>query len=167
MPTFFDQMVYNGFMEGVQHSIGSYLGEPLGTLKASVSVNTENPYAAGGILRFQCADVEASMILVFEKEFALKLYGNMIGDAPATIDADVEDCICELTNIVYGYAKANLTKVGYKFSMARPEIVRDLNGVLADQVKLEMPFRFMIAQQKQMALMFIVHKHTPLEAAAS
>jgi CheY-specific phosphatase CheX len=166
MNTFFDQAVYKGFMEGVQHSIGAYLGEPLGTLKASVSVNTENPYATGAILRFQCADVEASMILVFEKEFALKIYSNMIGDAPTAIDADVEDCVCELTNIVYGYAKANLTKVGYKFSMARPEVVRDLKGVLADQVRLEMPFRFMIAEHKQLALMFIVHKHTPLEAVA-
>jgi CheY-specific phosphatase CheX len=166
MQTFFDQLVYKGFMEGVQHSIGAYLGEPLGSLKASVAVNTENPYAVGGMLRFQCADVDASMILVFEKEFALKLYSNMIGEAPANIDGDVEDCVCELTNIIYGYAKANLTKVGYKFSMARPEIVRDLKSVLANQVRLEMPFRFMIAEHKQLALMFVVHKHTPIEAVA-
>lgn len=156
--SFFDEDVGAGFIKGVQQTFGTFFNETVGMNGARLFENDPVVYDVGGLMHFESHEVQASMIIAFEKDFLLKVYEQMLGEKPDAITAEVEDCVGELTNMIYGVAKAELVNKGYQFPMARPEITRDINKFLALNAKcMELPFRLQIGKDKQVALILVVH----------
>ncbi|MBX2995806.1 MAG: chemotaxis protein CheX [Bdellovibrionaceae bacterium] len=157
--SFFDEDVGKSFIEAVQQTFGGYFSEPVNLVAPRLFENSEVVYDIGGLMKFDSHEVEGSMIVAFEKDFLLKVYEHMLGENPGAITSDVEDAVGELTNIVYGVAKAHLVNKGYQFPMSRPQISRDINQFLVQNAKcLELPFRLQIGKDKQLALLLVVNR---------
>jgi len=77
-----------------------------------------------GIIGMSSADISGSMILSFSEKCILRIVANMLMEEPKEkIDHEVLDAVGELTNMICGGAKAQLSKLNHKFDMATPTMV--------------------------------------------
>ncbi|MCX7977681.1 MAG: chemotaxis protein CheX [Bdellovibrionaceae bacterium] len=66
---------------------------------------------------------KGNLIFSFPKATILHICNNMLGENHTEISAEVRDSVGELTNIFYGAAKSDLSKMGFKCEMALPTVV--------------------------------------------
>ncbi|MDD1781550.1 chemotaxis protein CheX [Enterovibrio sp. ZSDZ35] len=76
-----------------------------------------------GLIGMVGAQTKGSFSVTFEEDLALEIMSRMLGERPATIDADVTDMVGEITNMVTGGAKRILAEKGFDFDMATPIVV--------------------------------------------
>jgi len=76
-----------------------------------------------GVIGMVGPQVKGSMAITFDKDLALNIMKNMLGDSVTSIDAEVRDMVGEMTNMICGGAKLSLAEQGYQFEMAVPVIV--------------------------------------------
>ena len=113
-------------------------------------------FPVAGLLNFEADGLHLQMMLAFEQDLILKIYKQMVGDELTEINSDILDCIGELTNTVYGFAKAPLVDQGHVFSLARPKSTQDLNSVLIGKKSLEIPFRTSLTAEKEFSLILSI-----------
>ncbi len=89
-----------------------------------------------GIIGFGSKDITGSVVLSFPTDTALQLYEKMMGEPVNRINADVQDTIGELTNIVAGGAKQDFAKDGLSFHISIPTVVVGKNHSLGHKVKI-------------------------------
>lgn len=156
--SFFDERVGRYFITAAQKTMESFFGEApaMTEFKLSKSLEMDLPVAAS--MRFQSHDVDASMVLACRREFALDLYEQMLGERLKDLTPDIDDCISELANIVYGQAKSPLSAEGFDFPMARPVPTRELAAQLKDLKCLSLMFRIHSDARKEFALIFVIHR---------
>ena len=70
---------------------------------------------------------KGSLSITFEKSLALRIMQCMLGDKLKEINKDVIDMVGEMTNMVAGGAKKELSKKAYEFDMATPIVVSGIN----------------------------------------
>ena len=139
--SFFEEEVGQSFIDASIKTIESYFGATPTMGSYRFAQNHHVPYEIAGMIHFEANHDKVQMMLLFERPFARELYEKMVGQAAGDDDADLLDCSAELTNILYGYAKANLVDQGHSFSRARPEGVKDPNQHLQGKKSLEIPFQ--------------------------
>lgn len=86
---------------------------------------------------------KGSLSITFEESLAFDIMFKMLGEKPATIDAEVTDMVGEITNMVTGGAKNMLGEKGYEFEMATPIVVSGKNHTInhkGDGPKILIPF---------------------------
>jgi chemotaxis protein CheX len=86
---------------------------------------------------------KGSLSISFEESLALDIMLKMLGEKPATIDAEVTDMVGEITNMVTGGAKNMLGEKGYEFEMATPIVVSGKGHTInhkGDGPKILIPF---------------------------
>jgi chemotaxis protein CheX len=96
-----------------------------------------------GLIGMVGENIQGSLSISFEEGLVLEIMEKMLGEKPASIDADVKDLVGEITNMICGGAKNELSQKGYDFGMATPMIVSGKNHTVNHQVdgkKLIMPF---------------------------
>lgn len=77
-----------------------------------------------GIIGMSSDNIAGSMIVSFTEKCILKVVANMLMEEPKTkIDDEVVDAVGELTNMICGGAKAQLSKLDHKFDLATPNMV--------------------------------------------
>lgn len=77
-----------------------------------------------GIIGMASEEISGSMIVSFSKKCILKIVANMLMEEPRTeIDDEIIDAVGELTNMICGGAKAQLSKLAQKFDLATPTMV--------------------------------------------
>lgn len=77
-----------------------------------------------GVVGMTSGKVSGCMVLSFEKGCILQIVANMLMEDPkGKIDADIVDAVGELTNMICGGAKAQLSKLDQTFDMATPSMV--------------------------------------------
>lgn len=76
-----------------------------------------------GIISMQNAEIAGVMALSFETAAILPIVERMLGDAPDTVNQDVADAVGELTNMVCGAAKSDMSEAGHMFNMATPIVI--------------------------------------------
>ena len=64
--------------------------------------------------------IQGSMSISFDEGLVLEIMHKMLGEKPDGIDADVQDMVGEITNMICGGAKNELDQKGYSFDMATP-----------------------------------------------
>lgn len=164
--SFFDEPVGVAFASALQQTIEMYFGHVPTRAAPQMGTNLQLPYHVAGLIHFTSHEVDGSMVIAFRDETICKIYGSMIGeDGPATITSEVEDCVGELANTVYGLAKAPLVDKGYEFPMGRPTVIRDLGAEIGEFKSLELPFRF--SQDKDLCLILVVRRLIEESARAS
>ncbi len=139
--SFFEEEVGLSLFEAAAKTVESYFGMRPAKSNPILAMDLVVPFEAGGLILFQADGTAVQMILGFEKNFLFELYFKMLGDRVTEINGDLLDCAAELTNIVYGYAKAPLVNKGHSFAPGRPEGTQDLNSRLKNKKSLEIPFQ--------------------------
>lgn len=139
--SFFDEAVGHAFIAAAVKTVEAYTSAKSEfNKKHKIAKDLEVEYPVGGFLNFHADGLKVQMTLAFKKEVILHIYEKMLSSPAPEINDDVRDCIGELSNIVYGYAKAPLVDSGHDFSMAAPSITTDVNGILKSKKSLEIPF---------------------------
>ena len=80
-----------------------------------------------GIIGLASEKVSGNMVLSFDKASILGIVTRMLMEEFKEINNDVVDAVGELTNMICGGAKAELSKKGYLFDMAIPVMVMGEN----------------------------------------
>jgi chemotaxis protein CheX len=97
-----------------------------------------------GLLGMTGPQTKGSFSITFDEALALEIMSRMLGEKPASIDAEVIDLVGELTNMVAGGAKNTLGEKGYDFGMATPVVVSGKDHTVTHRVdgpKLILPFK--------------------------
>lgn len=96
-----------------------------------------------GLIGMVGDNIQGSMSISLDEGLVLEIMHKMLGEKPDDINADVQDMVGEITNMICGGAKNELDKKGYSFDMATPIVVAGYNHTINHQVngkKLVMPF---------------------------
>ncbi|AWL12505.1 hypothetical protein HMF8227_02040 [Saliniradius amylolyticus] len=96
-----------------------------------------------GLIGMVGPQVRGSFSLSFEAPLALAIMERMLGEQCTEINDDVTDMVGEITNMVTGGAKNDLSQKGYEFDMATPMVVSGKQHTITHKVdgpKIIMPF---------------------------
>ena len=96
-----------------------------------------------GLIGMVGENIQGSLSISFEEALVIEIMEKMLGEKPDGINADVKDMVGELTNMICGGAKNELSQKGYEFGMATPMVVSGKNHTVNHQVdgkKMIMPF---------------------------
>lgn len=116
------------------------------SLKPGKAKKKEDEVAKGdisGLIGMVGPQVKGSLSITFEKNLALTIMDRMLGESPDSLNAEVADMVGEITNMICGNAKRELSEKGYEFGMATPVIVTGHNHTIIHQVtgpKIILPF---------------------------
>lgn len=97
-----------------------------------------------GLIGMVGPQVKGSLSITFDENLALTIMERMLGERPESIDAEVTDMVGEITNMICGGAKNELSEKGYEFGMATPIVVSGKGHTINHQVdgpKMIMPFK--------------------------
>jgi chemotaxis protein CheX len=96
-----------------------------------------------GLIGMLGENIKGSLSISFEENLVLEIMDKMLGERPASINADVKDMVGEITNMICGGAKNELSQKGFEFGMATPMVVSGKNHTVDHQVdgkKIILPF---------------------------
>jgi chemotaxis protein CheX len=96
-----------------------------------------------GLIGMVGENMKGSLSISFEEGLVLEIMHKMLGEKPNKINADVKDMVGEITNMICGGAKNELSQKGFEFGMATPMVVSGKNHTVDHQVdgkKLILPF---------------------------
>jgi chemotaxis protein CheX len=121
----FDVEVINPFIAGVQSVLDT---------QAKIKVKIGKPYIKKaesllpvdiiGSLALNGQKFKGSISLCFTKDTFFKVYEGMVGEVQTEINAENQDAVGELLNIIYGQAKTVLNdKKGFDLEKSRPTVM--------------------------------------------
>jgi chemotaxis protein CheX len=96
-----------------------------------------------GLIGMVGDNIQGSLSISFDEGLVFEVMHKMLGEKPTSMNADVKDMVGEITNMICGGAKNELSQKGYEFGMATPMVVSGKNHTVNHQVdgkKLMMPF---------------------------
>lgn len=98
-----------------------------------------------GIIGLAGASVMGNMMLSFDKIAALQVVSKMLMEEYSEINKEVLDAVGEITNMVTGGAKKELSELGFAIEMATPMVISgkgvEINQLAASPV-ISIPFTF-------------------------
>ena len=105
----------------------------------------QNPVCVvSGVIGITADAFNGSVVIGFPKETFLGIMSRMLGEEYTSISKDIVDGAGELTNIIFGQAKAELNQKGYGIKMAIPSVVsgvgHEIHGVTKGPVVV-VPFK--------------------------
>jgi chemotaxis protein CheX len=96
-----------------------------------------------GLIGMVGENTKGSLSISLEEGLAFEIMHKMLGERPNSINADVKDMVGEITNMICGGAKNELSQKGFEFGMATPMVVSGKNHTVDHQVdgkKIILPF---------------------------
>ena len=122
-PPFLDKEFVNAFIQSVinTHRITANVGITAG--KPTVMAKSEKNGEVTGFLGIVSNDSRWILSISYAKESILEIYKTMFGEDKTSVDNEVSDLVGEVTNQIYGGAKAMLNQRGFAFEMALPTVV--------------------------------------------
>jgi len=87
-----------------------------------------------GIIGMVGSQVQGSLSITFEENLALHVMEKMLGEKVTELNHEVADMVGEITNMICGSAKGELSEKGYEFNMATPAVVTGKNHTINHQV---------------------------------
>jgi chemotaxis protein CheX len=138
--SFFDQYVGTCFINACIKTTSAYLSTPPVESDHNIAADLSVPYEAGAYLEFVADKTPVQFTLAFDRKCAVALYNQMLGESRAEIDDDILDAMGELSNMIYGAAKAPLVDQGHSFSQARPKAITNIDSILKGKKSLIIRF---------------------------
>lgn len=138
-----NKQVIQAFSDGVIHTLVTMAKTKPAAEKPFIEKKHQPKGAVAGMIGMVSGNIKGNLTISFEKEAALKIINNMIGESHTEIDGQVLDAIGELTNIIYGCAKTVLNEFGYAFQMAIPIVIEGYDGIIPMHkgTNLVLPFK--------------------------
>ncbi len=75
-----------------------------------------------GFILLEGSNAQGWMALSFDQPTILNVVSNMLGESFKEIDASVQDCVGEITNMITGGAKRRYESLGLDIALARPSV---------------------------------------------
>ena len=85
---------------------------------------THRDAAVAGVIGITSPEIQGSMSIQFPTPVFLQIMNGMLGESMTEIVPGIEDGATELTNIIFGNAKAKLNDAGFQIQMALPNLLR-------------------------------------------
>ena len=134
--------------------INPFLQAIINVLKtmAKFEVKPGNPFikthevASGdvsGIIGMASPQAKGTLAVTFTESVILEITNRMLGEELKEIDDTVIDMVGEITNMVTGGAKMQLSEKGYRFEMALPTVISGKGHVVHHKSKspiISVPF---------------------------
>lgn len=76
-----------------------------------------------GIIGLAGDCVKGSFVVSFSESCIVRVLSNMLGEEIQGLSAETEDAVGEITNMISGGVKAELSQKGFSFEMAIPSVV--------------------------------------------
>jgi chemotaxis protein CheX len=134
----------NPFIHGIRNVLETMAQTSLALGKPRKKKDDIAKGDVSGLIGMVGPDIRGSLSITFEENLALTVMERMVGERPASIDADVADMVGEVTNMICGSAKRDLAERGYDFGMATPVVVSGKQHTINHQVdgpKVILPFQ--------------------------
>lgn len=119
----FDKKLINAFIEGVIRTLGDMAQTKVEPGKPIIERSATAKGEVAGIIGMVAGDMKGTLLLTFTRESVFTILQNMLGETYTDLTPEVKDAVGELTNMIYGAAKATLNQMGYKFEMALPTVI--------------------------------------------
>jgi len=120
----------NPFITALLNVVGMMGHTELTNEKPRIKNNEVSMGDVSGLIGMVGSETKGSLSITFEKSLALRIMQRMLGEKLKEIDEDVIDMVGEITNMVSGGAKKELSKKGFEFDMATPMIVSGTNHTI-------------------------------------
>lgn len=76
-----------------------------------------------GLIGMVSDQAKGSLSITFEASLAIATMKKMVGEGPDEVNDEITDLVGEITNMVTGGAKRQLSEKGFEFDMATPMVV--------------------------------------------
>lgn len=138
-----DKMIINSIVHGVTKTIHTMANTTVTPGKPFVDPQFSPRGDVAGVVGMVSQGFKATLTLSFPKAAILMIIENMLGETHTEITNDVFDAVAELTNMIYGCAKATLNDSGHKFEMVIPTVIKGEFIMLqhSKSATLVVPFR--------------------------
>ena len=114
----------NPFLNAAKNVIQTMAQIKVTGAKPQLKSGTTTFGKVSGIIGMASANIAGNMIISFQEQCILNIVAKMLMEpVKETIDNDVVDAVGELTNMICGGAKAELSKLGHSFDLATPTMV--------------------------------------------
>jgi chemotaxis protein CheX len=113
----------NPFLSATVNVIQTMSGLKLVPGKPSVKADNRTWGIVSGVIGMASAKLRGNMVVSFDQPSILSIVSKLLGEEFTTIDQDVIDAVGELTNMISGNAKKELSEKGFKFDMALPVMI--------------------------------------------
>lgn len=127
----------NPFLNALLNVVGMMGHTELTAESPRLKKNDVSMGDVSGLIGMVGPKTKGSLSITFEKSLALRIMQRMLGEKLTEIDEDVTDMVGEITNMVTGGAKQELSKKGYEFEMATPIVVSGKNHTIEHKHKSE------------------------------
>jgi CheY-specific phosphatase CheX len=155
-PSFFEEDVGQSFIQGAIKTIESYFGALPVAHRHTIAKDLVTPFELAGKINFEADGIKVQMLLAFRQDMIIRIYKQMLGVEHTTLHDELKDCAGELTNSVYGTAKAPLVDQGHKFALALPCSITEVNADLRGKKSLEIPFSTAPGAEKEFSLILSI-----------
>ena len=122
-----DANIVNPFINAAINVIQTMAFTEVKVGKPSLKTAKETYGDVTGIVGLASQEISGSMVLSFEEKTILSIVGRMLYSTFKEINQDVIDAVGELTNMISGGAKGELSEQGYSFDMATPAMILGKN----------------------------------------
>jgi len=107
-------------------------------IKAGKPTIKKNEVACGdvtGIIGMASDQAKGTLAVTFTEQVILEITKRMLGEEVSSIDETVCDMVGEITNMVTGGAKSELSEKGYRFDMAIPSVIAGKDHIIRHKSK--------------------------------
>ena len=104
-------------------------------LKPSLKKNSVAKGDVSGLIGMVSEQAKGSLSITFEASLALATMKGMVGESPDEVNSEITDLVGEITNMVTGGAKRQLSEKGFEFDMATPMVVSGKNHTIHHKAK--------------------------------
>lgn len=115
--------VINAFIKGVTKTLETMANTKAEPMPPRVEKKFQSKGDVAGMIGLVAGEMKGTLTISFRKESLFKILKNMLDEDFTELNEEAADAAGELTNIIYGDAKATLNRLGYKFEMAIPTII--------------------------------------------
>ncbi|MEQ1722628.1 MAG: chemotaxis protein CheX [Pseudobdellovibrio sp.] len=140
---FLNREVIINFSSGVVETLQTMAGVESHFEKPFVEKNwkAEGDYSV--YLNLESAPYTGQIAFHFPKNALAELYEKMLGQKIDPDSPEIVDCMGELSNMCYGYAKGKLNEKGFalKMTLPRPGRTKDFPPVLSKHPHIVIPFK--------------------------
>jgi len=88
-----------------------------------------------GIMGMSSRQAKGTLAITFTEKVILEITKSMLGEEVTKVDDTVTDMVGEITNMVTGGAKKELSERGYKFDMAIPSVISGKDHIVSHKTK--------------------------------
>ncbi|MBT4884486.1 MAG: chemotaxis protein CheX [Glaciecola sp.] len=124
----------NPFINGLLNTLSMMAQTELRAGKPKLKDDAVARGDVSGVIGMVGSQVQGSLSITFEENLALHVMEKMLGEKVTELNHEVADMVGEITNMICGSAKGELSEKGYEFNMATPAVVTGKNHTINHQV---------------------------------